>query len=374
MKYNFKEAQLKDTFLEDFFKIFKQKIFPTGVVTVVGMPGVGLSFFARFLATRNYADFIYVDVASLSMPTKHNFFVSLLNELGIKKAPSDQQEILDLCKIKILEVLKSKKRIVFIFNRFDDLGKQIDSNLLNNIRTLRHIAADKISIVIIAHKPIYKIVPIAVTGPNLDIFSNIIYFPPFSKKDLENLIKLNSPDLYKTIKKIKNIYNLSGGHYQIFKLILKSEGNYTQDLFITLAFKNIYEGLSYNQKKEIQKIVFKNKIADLDPELLSIGIIKNEVSRVSLFTDLFRDYVRNRARLKLPFKEQKLFNILKKREGQLVYKDLIFKNLWNEAEQQAATDWALNSLVYRLRKNPYFIARGYAIESHKKMGYSLVRI
>lgn len=372
MKYNFKEAQLPKNFAGDFMHQEEKKLAPSGVLNIIGASGVGLSFIARFLAIRTNS--IYVDIASLVKPTKKNFFTLLLDELGVKKVTGDDQELLNSCRIKIPEVLQKEKQLLFIFNRFDDLGKEIDAELLSNIRTLRHVAADKISIIFISHKPLYQISENAVSGANLDMFSNFLYFKGYSRQDLKMLIKIFSPELMSKLKKDSKAYVFSGGNYQLFKLLLKSQAKLPRDdVFVNLSLKKIYENLSYSQKKLLQKIVFKNTISEMDQELIDTGLVRENKSGFVLFTELFGDYIKDRSKMKLPFKERKLFRLLKRKEGQVVDKEVLFSQLWNENEQDRATDWALNALIYRLRKNPYFIARGFAIESYKKIGYSLIK-
>lgn len=76
--------------------------------------------------------------------------------------------------------------------------------------------------------------------------------------------------------------------------------------------------------------------------------------------------------VRLPVKESKLFKLLRKNLGNTVSKDEIFIEIWNENSEEA-TDWALDALIYRLRKHPFMITNGYIIESHKKIGYTLIQ-
>ena len=50
-------------------------------------------------------------------------------------------------------------------------------------------------------------------------------------------------------------------------------------------------------------------------------------------------------RFKLAQKEQKLFFLLQKDLGKIVTKDKIFEEIWKDE-----SDWALNSLIYRMRQ------------------------
>ncbi len=76
---------------------------------------------------------------------------------------------------------------------------------------------------------------------------------------------------------------------------------------------------------------------------------------------------------KLPVKEAKLFKLLRQNAGKVVSKDEIFSEVWPEGDN-GATDWALDALIYRLRKHPFMQSHHYIIESHKKVGYTLIQV
>ncbi len=375
MKYDFKEAQLDDDFCEDRLHKIRNLLTPSGLFTIVGIPGVGISFFIRFLATRNFARFIYLDTSSLTALNKYEFYTALLKELGGTKISKSDQEILNECKKRIKELLKKEKHIVFLFNRFDDLGRGIDKNLLDNLRTLRHIAADKISMIFVTHKGLYDVSPDAVSDANLDLFSNLYYFASLPKDDLEKLFLLHSPDLISEKKIFDEVYELSGGHYQLAKLILKTgrRNDLLTDKFIKISLKKIYDKLTYLQKKTLAKITFNKTVDSIDAELIRYGFVIGDKSDYRIFSPVFEEYIKENASIKLSVKEAKLFALLKKKLGRVVAKEELFRSLWLEDGEEFGSDWALNSLIYRLRKNPMFVAKGFVIESHKKTGYMLVK-
>ena len=370
MKYDFKEKQLPDEFCSERQHKIRNMLTPSGLFTIVGMPGVGTSFFIRFLATRTFGHFVYLDVASLAQSTKHEFFVALLKELGGKIVPSNEQEILSACKDAIAKILKTEPRIIFLFNRFDRLSKEIDKQFLGTLRTLRHGAADKVSMIFVSTKPLSEISEDAVSESNLDMFSNIYYFKPYEKDDLSMLFKLHVAQEIN-----EDIFVSSGGHYQLAKLLIKSEKAEAllSDKSILLSLKKIYESLSYTRKKLVQKIALKKTIKNIDDELLKIGLVKEEKDVYELFSLLFSEYVKRYANLRLPVKEAALLKLLRQNMGRTVAKEKIFRTLWKETDEEFGSDWALNSLIYRLRKNPGFIAKGFGIESHKKVGYILYK-
>jgi DNA-binding response OmpR family regulator len=98
-----------------------------------------------------------------------------------------------------------------------------------------------------------------------------------------------------------------------------------------------------------------------------------------LFTPLLAEYIKTNLPVKLPAKEAKLFKLLRKNIGKVTSKDEIFTEVWGEENIDATgksdlpTDWALDALIYRLRKHPFITSHGYIIESHKKVGYTLIQ-
>ena len=66
-----------------------------------------------------------------------------------------------------------------------------------------------------------------------------------------------------------------------------------------------------------------------------------------------------------------MFSVLKAHLNTVVSREEIFSSVWG-VEDDNVTDWALDALVYRLRKNKVFQNSGFTIENHKKQGYSLI--
>lgn len=85
---------------------------------------------------------------------------------------------------------------------------------------------------------------------------------------------------------------------------------------------------------------------------------------------MFESYFANHRQKESPPKENKLLNLLRERSPECVSKDEIIELLWSNTGGEGS-DWALNALVYRLRKHPAFVASGKTIITHKKQGYSI---
>ena len=337
------------------------------------MPGVGVTIFLRYLTTTQLAFFVFVDSFSLPVLSKKELFILLGKELGITERPKTEQEIFEACKQQLRELTLKHATVVIIFNRFDQLKKEFDKCFFGNIQDLQNVNSEKISIIVTSNTPLYELDPEIIGVANLKLFSTTFFLKPYSIKDTQKLLRI-SPRGLKTITEQKKVVDVSSGHYQLQQLLLKSErlNNPILDKFISLQLREIYESLTYKQKRTVQRITMRKHIADVDEYLINVGVVKREHDSYSLFSSLFTQYVLSQVPLKLAIKEEAIFRLLKKNKGKIIKKDEIFSKIWGDNFDNAS-DWALNSLLYRLRKNKAFIGAGYIIESYKKQGYVLLK-
>ncbi|MDP3733490.1 MAG: helix-turn-helix domain-containing protein, partial [Candidatus Daviesbacteria bacterium] len=256
-------------------------------------------------------------------------------------------------------------KIVIIFSRFDQLKKDFDANFLSNLQSLATIQPGKIVLIFTSIKPLDEIASNAITGGNMTFYSKYLYFKPYSSMDLKKLLKLEGVLSFKDLDKL---IELSGGHNQLLHILLNSQKqqNLLLDRFVKMQLKELVDYLDYQQKKQIQKIAL-GKQTEIDEYLLGVGMVKN----FKLFTPLLTDYIKTNMPVKLPVKEKFLFNLLRKNMGKTVSKDEIFTEVW-PGNEEGASDWALDALIYRLRNHPFIKSQGYIIESHKKVGYTLI--
>ena len=373
--YNFSEAKLGPDFAKENLKNFRQLIDAGLSFVVVSMPGVGVSYFLKYLVCQNFAYFVHVDLYSLPTLNQHEFYRMFLRDLkGNPDGKSDEQVFIDTKEI--LKNLAAKyDKIVVVFSRFDQLKNDFDANFLSNLQALTTIQSTKIVLIFTSIKPLYDIAPEAVTGGNLTFYSKHLYFKPFPSNDLKNLLKLN-PESASSTQTLDKLIELSGGHNQLLRLLLASpKQNLLLDRFVKMQMKEFIDYLDYHQRKQIQKLALGKKIEEPDEYLLDVGMVKKIDSKYQLFTPLLAEYIKTNMPVKLPVKEAKLFRLLKKNMGSVTSKDEIFTEVWGPADAgENATDWALDALIYRLRKHPFMKANNYIIESHKKVGYTLIQV
>lgn len=369
---NFQESKLGTDFAKEKLADFKKLIEASTSFTTMSMPGVGASYFLKYLSCQLFAHFIHVDLYNLPSLTQHEFYRMFLTDLGGKPgSKTDEQVFIDTKEI--LRKLASKnEKIVIIFSRFDQLKKELDANFLSNLQALTTIAPGKIVLIFTAIKPLYELAPEAVSGGNLTFYSKVLYFKPYSKEDLKKLFIMEGHTL-KFHPNLEELIAVSGGHNQLLHIFLNSQkqNNLLLDKFVTLQLKDLYNYLDYAQRKQIQKIALGKKMEDVDEYLLGVGMVKQKGASFKLFTPLLEEYIKQNLPIKLPVKEKALFNLLKINLGKVVSKDEIFASIWQGSEE--TTDWALDALIYRLRKHPFIKSQGYIIESHKKVGYTLIQ-
>lgn len=370
--YNFKEAELGPNFAPDKLKEFKALIDAGVSFVTISMPGVGVSYFLKYLVCQKFAYFVHVDLYSLPTLNQHEFYRMFLRDLkGNPDGKSDEQVFLETKEI--LKNLAAKyDKVVVVFSRFDQLKNDFDANFLSNLQALTTIQPAKIVLIFTSTKPFREIAPDAIAGGNLTFYSKYLYFKPYSKQDLKKLLKLEpQPPSETTLDKL---LELAGGHNQLLHILLNSQKqqNLLLDHFVRMQMKELVNYLDYHERKTLQKIALSKKIEEPDEYLLGVGIVRQSTSGFQLFTPLLSEYIKTNLPIKLPVKEARLFKLLRNNMGKTVTKDEIFAEVWGK-DNENATDWALDALIYRLRKHPFMKANNYIIESHKKVGYTLIQ-
>ncbi len=388
--YNFKEAELGPNFASDKLKEFKALIDAGVSFVTVSMPGVGVSYFLKYLACQSFAYFVHVDLYSLPTLNQHEFYRMFLRDLkGNPDGKSDEQVFIETKEI-IKNLAAKHEKVVIIFSRFDQLAKAFDANFLSNLQSLTAIQSGRIVLIFTSTKPLHDLAPEAVSGGNLTFYSKYLYFKPYSASDLKKLLNLD-PEPTSSTQTLNELIELSGGHNQLLHLLLASpKQNLLLDRFVKMQIKELIDYLDYHQRKTLQKIALRQaqgyNFGEIDDYLLGVGMVRQFTPGVEkmrlhpggvkfeLFTPLLGDFIKTNMPVKLPVKEARLFKLLRNNIGRTVSKDEIFTAVWDPADAgEGATDWALDALIYRLRKHPFMQANNYIIESHKKIGYTLIQ-
>lgn len=341
--------------------------------SVLGIPGAGITLFLKQLSSQPLGKVIYTDVFSLPNLTTKAFYDDLLGKLGGNQRIKDEVEIVTACQKRLKEMVTQGERVVIFIAGFDQLQPHYSTNFFHYLRSLRALDPTKIVFIFGICRRLETLLPADLVNTDLSLFSSVYYLQPYSIEDLHYLLTMYGPSTDLGSKELDRLIALSGGHFQFLQLLLGSERRHDpiQDPFIQLAFKNIFTHLSTSQKAIVRKLATDGTYLKADDYLTKIGIIEKTGDRYELFSELFADCVRAFSAPKLPVKERRLLSILKSKEGRIVPKRDIYDAVWRGEE--IGTEWALNALIYRLRKHPAFTVQNFAIENHKKLGYSLVR-
>ena len=165
--YNFREAELGPKFARDKLKEFRELIDASLSFVVLSMPGVGVSYFLRYLAMQTFAAFVHVDLYLLPTLSRHEFYKLLLTELNGTPDKKTEEELLEEIKKNLKSLTEKRTKIVIIFSRFDTLKDQFNWNFLSNIQSLATSFPEKVVLIFTSTKPLFEIVDAeAMSGGN----------------------------------------------------------------------------------------------------------------------------------------------------------------------------------------------------------------
>lgn len=364
-----KESVLPDSFAQEIQKEVLEFIIQGQSFSLIGMPSVGISPFLRFLEDKIDAQTILIDTYELTEFTKAAFLDLLFYKLTkTQKKNVTFSECIDALHL----VAQNYKKVVLLINKIDLLSSEFSESFLGNFRTLCYENDGKVTLIFTVNKPYIDYNETAVVGSNMHIFSRYVYFKPYSNSDLLELLKIHSPEALDN-RFLTEAMVLSGGHIQLLQLILRSStpNNLLHDPYIRVLLKHILEYLSKPQQRILHKIA-EGKETEINQYLLHIGIIQIKGDTYKLFSPLLTSFLLEKRSLHLSAKENSLFQLLKKSNGKIIPKEKIFEIVWKN-DPESATDWALDSLLYRLRKHPLLKEKNYELINHKKLGYQLIK-
>lgn len=340
--------------------------------SVIGIPGCGISVFLKQLALQPYGKIVNIDVFSLPALSAQEFFNDLLEQLGGSSKSKNLPDLVHACQNQLAQILKnSDEKIIIIISGFDKLAKDFSNDFFRYLRSLHSLDQSKIIFVFGICRRLETILPPGLTNLDLRLLSNKYYLKRYSESDLRHLLDSYGPNPAVDDQTFREMVRLSGGHFQFLQLLLQSEYRQTptEDPFIKLSFENIWSHLSSSQKTALRKVAAGGTYTKPDPYLTNVGLVVQKGKKFELFSPLFADCITAATGAKLPVKERRLLAILKRNEGKVVLKQEIYDAIWRG--QEVGSEWALNALVYRLRKHPAFVSQNYTIENHKKVGYLL---
>jgi hypothetical protein len=332
-------------------------------INLVAVPGTGVTFFVRHLANLSPAEFISINSYEMHEFTKAALYNQLARKLGLEATTADQ---LDLQAIG--EALKKRAgngQVVLVFNRFDRLGPILDQALYENLHFLSDVTDNRLIMLFVTAVPFIELAGTGLQGL-LRLIDQEIFFAGYSISDLNEIMATSGNASIEPAA-----LKLSGGHHALLQILMRCQNldNALADPMVELLIKDMYIGLSPKRRKMLEAVAAGRR-KQIDPYLISVGYIRLDKDKRSVFTSLLAEYALRQNQAHLPVRERRLWHVLKRNVGRVVSKQEIFDAVWRDSDG-IATDWALNALVYRLRRHPSFDSQRYTVESHKKQGYIL---
>lgn len=358
----YKSRHYSDSFAKHLITTCRANINSLNSFNLCAMPGVGITFFLKALTQDNPDDYIFINSYEMQEFSREAFYRQLGSKLGL--VDSNQINLSEISRA-LSEKSNNVDRLVIICNRLDRLSDILDQNFYDNLRFLRDSARDKITMIFVSSQPL-----IEVSGRNasdiVSLISKTIYFTGYNVKDLQEIYSSRSTTDIDT-----KALTLSGGHHLLSQVLLNCQNldKPLSDPIVELVIKELYMGLNLKRRRILENCIRK-AVPPHDKYLIDSGYIVSTHNQFSAFTPLLTLYVQSLGTQHLPLKEKRLFKLLLQHKGSIVPKDVIFDFVWIE-DNGIVSDWALNALIYRLRRHDIFDNQRYTIESRKGEGYIL---
>lgn len=394
--------------------------------SLIGLRGVGKSNFLRFLLRENVRQkylapesnifwFILADFLSLVERTEWGIYELVLNSIvkGLHP-PNWNGNIIDEISIRHQEVIKTRDaliaqrafeycvalmsqqstgRLVFIFDEFDAVFRDVPAALFKCLRAVRDAYKDQISFIVVStHDPTYL-------GNDsvreIDHFyrlisRNICWLGPYSDKDAQEMIRYLAARRSRILSETNTarLIELSGGHAGLLKAILSFIWNHEDKigLIMDLQLTNepairrecgkIWESLSDYEQTYLSSLASgESQPPEKLLRLTARGLVLNAEVGSMFFSPLFEAFVKqqipsspkgtyiNRSthtvqidgkRIdRLTELEFEILCYLYESRGRLCTKDDIVRNVYRQRYDNfegGVTDEAIQALISRLRE------------------------
>jgi len=332
---------------------------------LVAISGVGITFFLKYLESRSKDKFVFINTYEMPEFTKDAFFQQVVIKLGGR--PSlDLNENIQKTKLLVEENLAShKKKLIFVFNRLDRLAKVMDQTLFDNLRFFRDQDRSRVIMIFVSSQKLIEAKADEIKDV-LTLVSKTTYFKPYDQESLKEILKLNPMNIVENSAIV-----LSGGHHNLYSVLTRCQNldNALSDPMVELLIKDMYFSLDRKKREDLNKATKGSKVLT-DEYLFGTGMLKKVGNHLETFTPLLAEFIKEETGTILPVMENRLFSFLVKNKGNIVSKEEIFDEVWKE-QDGIASEWSLNSLVYRLRNHSGYDKNRFVLKSVKKVGYVL---
>ncbi len=340
-------------------------------LSIMGMPGSGISLLLKELSKSDLGYPVYVDIFGLPELTSEALFHALARALNVHLADSaSSTEVLQSCLRKLEQLSATHGRIVIYFGGFDQLATALDGPMLQRLQSLARSCDGSVKLLFGLCVSLKKLIPDHLFDTGFRLFGNVYYLGSYSEDELKHYLSQYGSVGWENAEDIDYKLTQAGGHFQLLLVLLNNQQEISdgQTELVHLVFKNMYDFLLGPQRTILRNIALGNNRIHRDEYLVGIGMVNQKPTGYELFSPLYKDYLETMRNQRLPAKERRLFLLLKRNEGRVVSKEELKDRVWGG---EIVSDWALNALVYRLRRHPALLAKNYSIDNHKKLGYAL---
>jgi DNA-binding winged helix-turn-helix (wHTH) protein len=400
-------------------------------VCLVAMKKVGISNFVRFFfhhsgIKKKYFKgqekeflFILCDLNDLSEISLRSFWVLLLKRfsetIATSQVPPKIKHRIDKlfiqaisatdpffffdCLRKSIEIVASETNLclVLFLLRFDRLKDIFSMQFYANLQSLFDTAKYRFLYVTTSVRTLPELCSEIFKGANISTFAHSYFLKPAKREDLIaissylNLTPKYSPKITPKIK--GEILTMGGGHIVLTRLIgiSFSEGNETTlsmdhllgDERILLTLEEIWNNLTIVEQNFLKRVSQKEKIKkDKSVDFLfQTGILKDNKGKYIFFSPLFEKYlerlktVEKEPQNEFTKKEKILLDFLISKKTAICSRDEIIEAVWPEykiSDDLTVSDWAIDRLVWRLRKKIKTRQEGYEIITIRDQGYKCI--
>lgn len=354
-------------------------------------------------------------VKSLGLAEDISEKIALYHE-QLLEAGDDLLKVQRYFKLAIRQLLRhSNRKLVFLFDQFDELFREVEPRFFANLRGLREAYKYRVVFFVFTRNQLPELIPL--DNAREEFFellsSNLMGLTPYNQKDanllIERIVDRNQASPNSVDDDV--LYFLSGGHAGLLRALLLLNDNIIyqdddpqkmQQLLdlpsIDFECKKIWSSLSF-EEREILFYIVQDKLVKIHNGALTQLKIKGLIEKQKphqIFSPIFSQYVMsqpnewneslrldtatrrvwvlNRPTETLTPLEFRVFQVLYYRDGEVVSRDEIVEAGWPEAKG-GVTDDAVTQIIRRLREKiepdrttPKFI------ESLRGQGYRLVMV
>jgi len=233
-----------------------------------------------------------------------------------QNALSFNEAIITLCE-------KWPRRLVLLFDEFDEVYQGLDTRVFLNLRALRDKYPRELMYVAVAQMPLSDSRHKAEDGEFAELFAHHTYYlKPLDRDDVAQVVKIFTADQQITLsdEDIAFIFEMSGGHPGLLQVVCQIMADNTvaevvrDNRFVLMHLADnenirgecikLWRNISPERQRALIEFVGSDKItADLQQALLRKGILtKDAQGRIKVFSKLFEAFIR---RLELVYTEPK---------------------------------------------------------------------